>query len=154
VLFDLTTSTFAAYKYSPYVEQFKPELGLSVGNRQSNMVKYALSQGAFTMEAQISAGEGTGDKTIGGMARYQMGGFAFGAGMLNAKDPAGKQVKGTVFGAGLQRRPAVPELGLRQEQVRRRLQPCADRGLLDGAGQPVHAGQPDPQRDCVRREGS
>jgi hypothetical protein len=111
VLFDLTTSTFAAYKYSPYVEQFKPELGLSVGNRQSNMVKYALSQGAFTMEAQISAGEGTGDKTIGGMARYQMGGFAFGAGMLNAKDPAGKQVKGTVFGAGYNAGPLYLNLG-------------------------------------------
>jgi predicted porin len=111
VLFDLTTSTFAAYKYSPYIEQFKPELGLSVGNRQSNMVKYALSQGAFTMEAQISAGEGTGDKTIGGMARYQMGGFAFGAGMLNAKDPAGKQVKGTVFGAGYNAGPLYLNLG-------------------------------------------
>jgi predicted porin len=111
VLFDLTTSTFAAYKYSPYIEQFKPELGLSVGNRQSNMVKYALSQGPFTMEAQISAGEGTGDKTIGGMARYQMGGFAFGAGMLNAKDPAGKQVKGTVFGAGYNAGPLYLNLG-------------------------------------------
>lgn len=111
VLFDLTTSTFAAYKYSPYIEQFKPELGLSVGNRQSNMVKYALSQGPFTMEAQISAGEGTGDKTVGGMARYQMGGFAFGAGMLNAKDPAGKQVKGTVFGAGYNAGPLYLNLG-------------------------------------------
>lgn len=99
VLFDLTTSTFAPYKYSPYIEQFKPELGLSVGNRQSNMVKYALTQGGFTFEYQVSAGEGVGDKTMGGMARYQMGGIAFGAGLLNAKDPAGKEVKGTVFGA-------------------------------------------------------
>jgi predicted porin len=99
VLFDLTTSTFAAYRYSPYIEQFKPELGVSVGNRQSNMVKYAITMGGFTAEAQVSAGEAAGDKTMGGMARYQMGGFAFGAGLLNSKDPAGKQVKGRVLGA-------------------------------------------------------
>lgn len=98
VLFDLTTSTFAPYRYSPYIEQFKPELGVSVGNRQSNMVKYAITQGGFTAEAQVSAGEGAGDKSVGGMARYQMGGLAFGAGMLNAKAPSGAQIKGTVFG--------------------------------------------------------
>lgn len=98
VLFDLTTSTFAAYRYSPYIEQFKPELGVSVGNRQSNMVKYAVTLGGFTAEAQVSAGEGVGDKTVGGMARYQMGSFALGAGYLNSKDPAGKQVKGRVLG--------------------------------------------------------
>lgn len=98
VLFDLTTSTFAAYRYSPYIEQFKPELGVSVGNRQSNMVKYAITLGGFTAEAQVSAGEGTGDKTMGGMARYQLGSFAFGAGLLNSKDPSGKQVKGRVLG--------------------------------------------------------
>ncbi len=98
VLFDLTSSTFAAYKYSPYIEQFKPELGVAVGNRQSNMVKYAITVGDLTAEAQASAGEATGDRTIGGMARYQLGSFALGAGMINSKDPAGKQVKGTVFG--------------------------------------------------------
>lgn len=111
ILFDLTTSTFAAYKYSPYIEQFKPELGVSMGNRQSNMVKYAMTLGDFTAEAQVSAGENTGDKTYGAMARYQMGGFAFGAGMINAKAPSGKQIKGTVFGGSYTSGPLYVNLG-------------------------------------------
>ncbi|MFN4115081.1 MAG: porin [Inhella sp.] len=111
VLFDLTTSTFAAYRYSPYVEQFKPELGVSVGNRQSNMVKYAITAGGFTGELQVSAGEGVGDKTTGGMARYQLGSFAFGAGMLNAKAPSGAQIKGTVYGGSYSSGPLYVNLG-------------------------------------------
>jgi predicted porin len=98
VMFDLTTSTYAAYRYSPYIEQFKPELAMNIGNRQSNMVKYALTQGGFTFEAQVSAGEAAGDKTVGMMARYQTGGLAVGGSMINAKDPGGKQVKGMAFG--------------------------------------------------------
>ena len=46
---------------------------MAVGNRQSNMVKYALVAGGLTAEAQVSAGEGVGDRTVGGMARYQLG---------------------------------------------------------------------------------
>lgn len=98
VMFDLTTSTYAAYRYSPYIEQFKPELAMNLGNRQSNMVKYALTQGGFTGELQVSAGENAGDKTIGGMARYQTGGFAIGASYLNSKDVAGKQAKARALG--------------------------------------------------------
>jgi len=98
VMFDLTTSTYAAYRYSPYNEQFKPELAMNIGNRQSNMVKYAITQGGFTGELQVSAGEGAGDKTMGGMVRYQVGGFAIGASYLNSKDVAGKQAKGRAIG--------------------------------------------------------
>ena len=29
VMFDLTSSTYAAYRYSPYIEQFKPELAMN-----------------------------------------------------------------------------------------------------------------------------
>lgn len=98
VLFDVTTATFAAFRYSPYIEQFKPEIGVALSGRQSNMVKYLIQQGGFTAEAQVSAGEASGDKTVGAMGRYQTGGFAFGAGYINAKDPAGKQVKARVIG--------------------------------------------------------
>lgn len=103
VLFDLTTGTFASYKYSPYVEHFKPEIGMALGARQGNMVKYALTSGSLTAEIQYSAGEkGTvplGEKTVGGMARYAMGSFAFGGGVLNSKTTSGKDAKSTVFGA-------------------------------------------------------
>lgn len=100
ILFDLTSTTFAAYKYSPYIEQFKPELGVALGARQSNMVKYTLVQGGLMAQAQVSAGEATGDRTTGAVGRYQMGDVAVGAGYLTSKDPAGKQAKATVFGAG------------------------------------------------------
>jgi predicted porin len=98
VLFDLTSTTFAAYRYSPYIEQFKPELGVALGARQSNMVKYTLRTDNLLAELQVSAGEGTGDRTVGGIARYQMGEFAVGVGKLDSKDPAGKQVKALVLG--------------------------------------------------------
>lgn len=103
VLFDVTTSTFAAYRYSPYMEAFKPELGVAFSARQANMVKYALTTGGLTAELQVSAGEGSvtpisGDRTMGGMVRYQAGPFAVGAGYLNSKDPAGRQAKARILG--------------------------------------------------------
>uniref|UniRef100_UPI0013D0D0B9 porin n=2 Tax=Pseudomonadota TaxID=1224 RepID=UPI0013D0D0B9 len=31
ILFDAYTSTFASFRYSPYIEAFKPELGMALG---------------------------------------------------------------------------------------------------------------------------
>jgi predicted porin len=100
ILFDLTSSTYASYGYSPYIEQFKPELAMNLGNRQSNMVKYAIVQGGLTALAQVSAGEATAtqEKTIGVVGRYQMGGLVVGAGYMNSKDLTGKQAKARNFG--------------------------------------------------------
>lgn len=110
VMFDLTTGTYSSYRYSPYIEQFKPELAMNLGNRQSNMVKYALTAGGLTAEAQVSAGESAGDKTMGMMARYQMGGLAFGASYLNSKDVAGKQAKGRALGGSYSAGPVYVNL--------------------------------------------
>ncbi|MBH9552419.1 porin [Inhella gelatinilytica] len=103
VLFDLTTGNHASYRYSPYIENFKPEIGNLLSGRQSNMLKYALTAGGLTAELQYSASEkGTvtlGEKTTGGMARYVMGGFSVGAGVLNSKTTSGKDAKATVLGA-------------------------------------------------------
>lgn len=85
VLFDITTGTFASFKYSPYIEAYKPEVSVALGVRNDNMVKYALTLGGFTAEAQVSAGEGndTGfGKSYGGMAKYAFGPFAVGGGYL------------------------------------------------------------------------
>jgi predicted porin len=85
VLFDVTTGTFATFKYSPYIEAYKPEVAVALGVRNDNMVKYALTLGGFTAEAQVSAGEGndTGfGKSYGGMAKYVFGPFAVGGGYL------------------------------------------------------------------------
>lgn len=99
VLFDAVTSTVAAYRYSPYMEQFKPELGMALSARQSNMVKYAITAGGFTGELQVSAGEGaTNDKSVGGMLRYTTGGLAFTSGLLTAESPAGREAEAKLLG--------------------------------------------------------
>jgi predicted porin len=106
VLFDVTTGTFATFKYSPYIDAYKPEVGLALGVRNDNMVKYALTVGGFTGEVQVSASEGTpvsaanaqGGKSYGGMAKYTMGQFAFGGGYLEREDTTGLQADSWIIG--------------------------------------------------------
>ena len=43
VLFDVVTSTYASFPYSPYMEAYKPELGMAAGGRTSNMLKYTFA---------------------------------------------------------------------------------------------------------------
>lgn len=107
VIFDVTTSTFASFKYSPYIEAYKPEIALSMGARNDNMVKYALTVGGFTGELQVSAGEGTalgtanpiGGKSYGGMAKYVWGPFAVGGAYIEREDTTGLKANGYVLGA-------------------------------------------------------
>ncbi|WP_077033730.1 porin [Pelomonas sp. KK5] len=104
VLFDLNATTFSSYKYSTYIDQYKPELGMTLNNRQDNMVKYKFVGGPVTAELQVSAGEGSAvDKSAGGAIKYQSGPFAFGGGYLqtegaSAATSLGKKVKGTILG--------------------------------------------------------
>jgi len=106
ILFDLYTSTFASFRYSPYIEAYKPEIGLAMTARQDNMVKYLVQLGNFYGEVQVSAGEGaTGAaaaqpaKTMGGMVRYNDGKWGAGGAYLQATEQTGKKVKATVLGA-------------------------------------------------------
>jgi len=57
VLFDVTTSTYASFKYSPYIEAFKPEIGMALGARTSNTVKYVFELGGLRAGLAASAGE-------------------------------------------------------------------------------------------------
>lgn len=43
VLFDLVTSTYASFPYSTYMDVYKPELGMAMGARSSNSLKYMLA---------------------------------------------------------------------------------------------------------------
>ena len=43
VLFDVVTSTYASFPYSPYMEAYKPELGMAAGARSSNTLKYLIA---------------------------------------------------------------------------------------------------------------
>lgn len=106
ILFDLYTSSFASFRYSPYIEAYKPEIGMSMAARQDNMVKYLAQVGNFYAEVQVSAGEGQAgaaaalpNKTIGGLVRYSDGKLAAGGAYLQATEQTGKKIKATVLGA-------------------------------------------------------
>jgi len=104
ILFDAYTSTYASFKYSPYIEAFKPEIGMSLGARNDNMVKYLVEVGGLRFEAQVSAGEGNATtvgangKSIGGLLRYATGPFAIAGAYVDLKDTAGKSVKAMTVG--------------------------------------------------------
>jgi predicted porin len=99
ILFDIYTSTYASFKYSPYIETYKPEIGLSMGARQDNMVKYLVESGPVRGEIQVSAGEATSqNKSYGGLLRYAEGEWAFGGAYLEVEDTSGKKVKGMTVG--------------------------------------------------------
>jgi predicted porin len=101
ILFDVYTSTYASFRYSPYIEAYKPEIGLSAGARQSNMVKYLAQVGSVYGEIQVSAGEGDvtqQSKSIGGLLRYNDGTWGAGGAYLQVTDTLGKKVKATTIG--------------------------------------------------------
>ncbi|MDN3921140.1 porin [Roseateles violae] len=104
VLFDAYTPTYSSFRYSPYIEAFKPEVGFSLGARNDNMVKYLIEVGGFRAEAQVSAGEGNATtvgangKSMGGLLRYATGEFAAAGAYLQLEDTAGKNVKGWTVG--------------------------------------------------------
>lgn len=114
VLFDVYTSTYASFRYSPYIEAYKPEIGLSAGARQSNMVKYLAQAGDFYGEIQVSAGEGTSpsDKSAGGLLRYNDGTYGLGAAYLQVTDLLGKKVKATTIGGSYTSGPLYVNLSL------------------------------------------
>lgn len=101
VLFDLVTTTYASYPYSPYFDAYKPEIGLSLGSRADNMVKYMAEVGPVRVGLQVSAGEGNttiGGKTMGGYVRYSESGISAGAGYQTYELASGKKVKATTLG--------------------------------------------------------
>jgi len=105
ILFDVYTSTFASFRYSPYIEAYKPEIGMAMAARQDNMVKYLAQVGNLYGEIQVSAGEGQSgaaaalpNKTIGGLLRYNDGKFGAGGAYLQATEQTGKKIKATVLG--------------------------------------------------------
>lgn len=89
VMFDMVTTTYSSFKFSPYIETFKPEAAWMGGStsdgtnllaRNVNSVKYTLVAGGLTAQAQVSAGEGSlvVPKTLGFSAKYVIGGLGVG----------------------------------------------------------------------------
>ena len=69
VLFDVVTSTYASFPYSPYMEAYKPELGMAAGGRTSNMLKYtfATPDRSFVGSLQYSFDENNDTRGIDGI---------------------------------------------------------------------------------------
>jgi len=66
VLFDVVTSTYASFPYSPYMDAYKPELGMAVTARSSNALKYLIANSDRSLVAglQYSFAEGNKAKNL------------------------------------------------------------------------------------------
>ena len=124
VLFDLVTSTYASFPYSPYMEAYKPELGMAAGVRNNNMLKYTAEFGAIRGSLQYSVDEGnTVDKmgaaaaaagafkSVGGYLRYSNQGISGGAGYLRTTLPGGTKLDAWTLGSSYRSGPLYLNLG-------------------------------------------
>lgn len=100
VLFDVVTSTYASFPYSPYMEVYKPEIGFAMGARNNNMIKYVAEFGAVRGGLQYSFDEkGPESKSAGGYLRYAANGLAVGGAYLNTRLPGGTKMDAYTVGA-------------------------------------------------------
>ncbi len=124
VLFDVVTSTYASFPYSPYMEAYKPEIGMSLGARASNMVKYTAEFGALRGSVQYSFDEnntvstagtsvsaGGAVKTAGGYLRYATGPFAAGGGYQRTTLPGGTKLDAWTLGGSYKSGPIYLNAG-------------------------------------------
>ena len=91
VLFDLVTTTYSSFPYSPYMETYKPELGMALTGRASNMIKYTAEVGAIRGALQYSFDEkdtsGASARTAGAYLRYSANGLSVGGAYQNYRLP-------------------------------------------------------------------
>lgn len=126
MLFDLVTSTYASFPYSPYMEAYKPEIGMSMGARASNMLKYVAEVGPVRAALQysfdegntverlgtgISTASGFAVKTAGGYLRYSADGLSAGIGYLNTTLPGKTKVDAWTLGGSYRTGPWYVNLG-------------------------------------------
>ena len=75
VLFDVVTSTYASFPYSPYMDAYKPELGMAAGARTNNALKYTLAtpDRKWVGTLQYSFGEKNNTSSVANMALPALG---------------------------------------------------------------------------------
>lgn len=136
VLFDVFTSTYASFRYSPYIETFKPEIGFSLGARNSNMVKYLVESGPWraAVQASVSEGAATGGKSSGGYVRYASGGFAAGGAYLALRDGAARKSEVVTLGGSYSSGPWSTSLGLARNKFESGFNPLIIASLLGNGG--------------------
>ena len=112
VLFDVVTSTYASFPYSPYMDAYKPELGMAAGARTNNALKYTLAtpDRKWVGTLQYSFGEKNNTESV----------QRLGVGALNASvDPKVKAVRTALGGQYTAGTPIqnIPGLGNAVQQV-------------------------------------
>ncbi|MDR3067395.1 MULTISPECIES: porin [Comamonas] len=134
VLFDLVTSTYASFPYSPYMDAYKPEIGMSLGARANNMLKYVAEFGPVRAGLQYSFDEGNTfakkggsiDMTPGGLAlktagaylRYSADGISVGGAFQRSTLPAGTDVDAWTLGGSYRTGPLYLMAGYGQNKVK------------------------------------
>lgn len=100
VLFDTIVSSYASFPYSPSMDAYKPEIGVSMGSRNSNMIKYVGEFGPMRVEFQHAFDEksATDSRATGGALRYAANGIAIGGAYLFTKMPGGTEYDAYTFG--------------------------------------------------------
>lgn len=96
VLFDVVTSTYASFPYSPYMDAYKPELGMAAGARTSNALKYTIAtpSRSWVGTLQYSFAEGNDTKSL------ERGALSAGA-AAQAAAAAGAQAAGQAAAANV-----------------------------------------------------
>ena len=142
ILFDLVTSTYASYPYSPYMEVYKPEIGFALGARQDNLLKYMAEVGPVRGALQYSFGEKSplGGKTLGGYLRYAAHGIAAGLGYQDYEFASGKKVKAWTLGGSYRTGPWYFNLGYGENKVDALTSPIDFAVLGDAWQNPISGG--------------
>lgn len=149
VLFDLVTSTYASFPYSPYMDAYKPEIGMSLGARANNMLKYVAEFGPVRAGLQYSFDEGNtfakkggsidmtpgglALKTAGGYLRYSADGISVGGAFQRSTLPAGTDVDAWTLGGSYRTGPLYLMAGYGQNKVKDSLG-AAGAGAIFDAG--------------------
>ena len=80
VLFDVVTSTYASFPNSPYMDVYKPELGMAAGARTNNSIKYTLATEdrtwVGTLQYSFDEGVDTESMENAALASFMTGGAA------------------------------------------------------------------------------
>ncbi len=121
VLFDLVTSTYASFPYSPYMEAYKPEIGLSLGARSNNMLKYTAEFGAVRGALQYSFDEGApgrGGRSAGGYLRYSANGLSVGGAYENLKLFNTAEIDAVTIGGSYRMNALYFNLGYGQNKIK------------------------------------
>ncbi len=119
VLFDLVTSTYASYPYSPYMDAYKPEMGFALGARQDNLLKYTAEVGPLRGAVQYSFGEQSplGGKTVGTYLRYAADGWSAGAAYQHYVSASGKKLRAWTLGGAYSAGPWYFNVGYGKNKV-------------------------------------